>query len=270
MAAKIVLSACVVLLVLQASCASVLLRRGLSDFINDSSSKLSLVETAAKNKIDEIINNLEKIVEQIKQQAQELAKKAAAIIQEIEDRAKQAVQNAIDIFDDLKQLIEDKVNDLKDKAEALGEGVKTCVANNEDKAKAIIQTAESDVQSCVSSVVATGKPLVTNLTEAVQKVTDLETIIASLVAKCLPSGASFVTALPCFALNSIPIIDDAKNDISVITQDVGEIIKLAPQLKTELDTCADQAKATATQVQQIIQDINSCVSDYMTSTAASA
>jgi len=125
----------------------------------------------------------------------------------------------------------------------------------------------SRVQACVSSVEAKAEPIIEDIIDTVQKVTDLGSEVAGIVAKCAPSGANFITAIPCIVAEAIKISSKADDDISKIIEDVKDIIDKAPGLKQELDSCYAEVQSASSNIAQLIEEIDKCIEDY-TSTAA--
>jgi hypothetical protein len=110
-------------------------------------------------------------------------------------------------------------------------------------------------------------PFVKDVTETVQKVTDLGTKAAKVASTCAPAGVSWVAALSCYVVEIVSVSSDVATDISIITRDVPEIITLAPQAKQEVQDCASDVKTTTSDVNQLINEISKCVDSYTSSAA---
>jgi hypothetical protein len=126
---------------------------------------------------------------------------------------------------------------------------------------------ETTVQGCVSGAQEKIVPLVKDVAETVQKVVDLGTTAAEVATTCAPSGVSWITALACYVAKIVSVSGDVAADISIITRDVPEIIKLAPEAKQEVEACTANVKTATSDVEQLLGAIKTCVDNYTTSAA---
>jgi DeoR/GlpR family transcriptional regulator of sugar metabolism len=125
----------------------------------------------------------------------------------------------------------------------------------------------SKVISCTIAVEQKAEPIVKDAVETVAKVVDLGTKGASIVATCLPAGATVVLAAPCVLLETALVLTTVVNDITVITQDVNDIIQKAPGLKQEIQSCSAEVQTATSDVNNLLGEIKKCVDDYTSSAA---
>ena len=125
----------------------------------------------------------------------------------------------------------------------------------------------SRVISCTIAVEQKAEPIVKDAVETVEKVADLGTKGSSIVATCLPAGATVILAVPCVLLETGRVLKDVVNDISVITKDVSDIVQKAPGLKQEIQSCSAEVQTATSDVNNLLGEIKKCVDDYTSSAA---
>jgi hypothetical protein len=127
----------------------------------------------------------------------------------------------------------------------------------------------SKVLQCTASVAQKAEPIVKNATETAAKIKDVSSTATEIISTCITaSGGNVVVAVPCFAVSTAAVLSDLINDITIIKNDVSNIIDDAPELKQEIQSCAAEVKTASSNVDQLTDEIKKCVDDYVSSSSA--
>ena len=122
----------------------------------------------------------------------------------------------------------------------------------------------SEFLSCTSNVALKVAPILLDAIDVVGQLVGVSSKVTSITATC---GTLSVLAVPCVIFQAALSLQDFISYAKHIIADVQDIEAKIPALEQEIQTCSAAVQTTKSNVNNLVQQIENCVNNYVSSAA---